>query len=47
MVDGSATRAQTGLLASTKTYSLTVPKDVPVGNFWSLTVYDMATWAFI
>jgi hypothetical protein len=24
-----------------------VPKDVPVNKFWSLTVYDMATWAFI
>ena len=22
-------------------------KDVPVDKFWSLTVYDMATWAFI
>jgi hypothetical protein len=30
-----------------KTYKLTVPKDVPVTKFWSLTVYDMATWAFI
>jgi hypothetical protein len=30
-----------------KTYKLTVPKDVPVNKFWSLTIYDMATWAFI
>ncbi len=30
-----------------KTYNLTVPEDVPVNKFWSLTVYDMATWAFI
>ena len=30
-----------------KTYKLTVPKDVPVNKFWSLTVFDMATWAFI
>jgi hypothetical protein len=30
-----------------KTYKLTVPEDVPVSKFWSLTVYDMATWAFI
>ena len=30
-----------------KMYKLTVPKDVPVNKFWSLTVYDMATWAFI
>lgn len=28
-------------------YALTVPADVPVNKFWSLTVYDMATWAFI
>jgi len=30
-----------------KTYKLTVPEDVPVDKFWSLTIYDMATWAFI
>ena len=30
-----------------KTYKLTVPEDVPVDQFWSLTIYDMATWAFI
>ena len=30
-----------------KTYSLTVPEDVPVSQFWSLTIYDMETWAFI
>ena len=30
-----------------KTYKLTVPEDVPVNKFWSLTIYDMATWAFI
>ena len=30
-----------------KTYKLNVPKDVPVSKFWSLTVYDMETWAFI
>jgi hypothetical protein len=30
-----------------KTYKLIVPKDVPVNKFWSLTIYDMATWAFI
>jgi len=30
-----------------KTYKLNVPKDVPVNKFWSLTIYDMATWAFI
>ena len=30
-----------------KTYKLRVPKDVPAKEFWSLTVYDRATWAFI
>ena len=35
------------LFQAGKTYSLTVPEDVPVSQFWSLTVYDMATWAFI
>ncbi len=35
------------LLEAGKTYSLTVPKDVPVEQFWSLTIYDRETWAFI
>ena len=35
------------LLQKGRTYALTVPKDVPVEQFWSLTVYDQATWAFI
>jgi hypothetical protein len=35
------------LFEAGKTYKLTVPKDVPINKFWSLTVYDMATWAFI
>jgi len=30
-----------------KTYALTVPEDVPIDKFWSLTVYDLETWAFI
>ena len=30
-----------------KNYRLRVPKDVPAKEFWSVTVYDMATWAFI
>src|SRR5262245_6075900 len=30
-----------------KTYKLRVPKDVPAKEFWSLTVYDRANWAFI
>ena len=35
------------LFKAGQTYALTVPKDVPVNKFWSLTVYDMETWAFI
>ena len=35
------------LLEAGKTYSLTVPADVPVSQFWSLTIYDRDTWAFI
>ena len=35
------------LFEAGKTYRLTVPKDVPIKQFWSLTVYDMETWAFI
>jgi hypothetical protein len=34
-------------LVAGKTYKLNVPKDVPVKQFWSLIVYDYATWAFI
>src|SRR5262245_56847719 len=34
-------------LAAGKNYKLTVPKDVPVKQFWALIVYDFATWAFI
>jgi len=34
-------------LAAGKTYKLRVPKDIPAKQFWSLTVYDRATWAFI
>jgi hypothetical protein len=30
-----------------KTYKLRLPKDIPAKEFWSLTVYDRATWAFI
>ena len=30
-----------------KTYKVRIPKDVPAGQFWSLTVYERATWAFI
>ena len=30
-----------------KTYRLRVPKDVPAKQFWSLTVYERGTWAFI
>jgi len=34
-------------LKAGKTYSLTIPKDMPVKQFWSLIVYDRDTWAFI
>ena len=34
-------------LEAGKTYKLRVPKDVPAKQFWSSTVYDRATWAFI
>ena len=30
-----------------KTYKVRVPKDVPARQFWSLTVYERATWAFV
>jgi len=30
-----------------KLYKLTVPRDMPVKQFWALTVYDRATFAFI
>lgn len=34
-------------LQAGKTYKLRMPKDVPAREFWSLTVYDRATWAFV
>lgn len=34
-------------LAAGKNYRLHVPKEVPAKQFWALTVYDAATWAFI
>jgi hypothetical protein len=34
-------------LEAGKTYKLTVPKDIPAKQFWSLTIYNRATWAFI
>jgi hypothetical protein len=34
-------------LEAGKTYRLRVPKDVPVRQFWSLTLYDNATWNFV
>jgi hypothetical protein len=35
------------LLEAGKTYKLTVPADVPVKQFWALTIYDRATCSFI
>jgi hypothetical protein len=34
-------------LVADKTYKVDVPKDVPVKQFWALTVYDRATFSFI
>ena len=34
-------------LEAGKTYRLRVPKDMPAKQFWSLTMYDRATWAFV
>jgi hypothetical protein len=30
-----------------KSYKIRVPKDMPAKQFWSITVYDYATWALI
>jgi hypothetical protein len=35
------------VLEAGKTYLLRIPKDIPAKQFWSLTVYDEATWAFL
>lgn len=35
------------LLEAGKLYKLTVPPDMPVKQFWALTVYDRATFSFI
>jgi hypothetical protein len=34
-------------LEAGKTYKLRVPRDIPAKQFWSLTMYDRATWAFV
>jgi hypothetical protein len=34
-------------LEAGKNYKLTVPNNVPVSQFWSLIIYDNATWAFL
>jgi hypothetical protein len=34
-------------LLAGKTYRITIPKDTPVGQYWSVTVYDAADYAFI
>ena len=47
MYVGTMSDANGDLLEAGKTYSLTVPKDVPVKQFWSLTIYDRDTYAFI
>jgi hypothetical protein len=35
------------LLVAGKTYKVTIPKEMPVKQFWALTVYDRATHSFI
>ena len=47
MYIGTLHDASGDVLEGGKTYSLTVPKNVPVSQFWSLTIYDRETWAFI
>ena len=42
MADKDGTPLQAGA-----SYSLTLPKDVPVKQFWSLIVYDRETYSFI
>jgi len=42
IADSAGRRLQAG-----KTYRLRVPEDVSAKQFWSLTVYDRATWAFV
>jgi hypothetical protein len=34
-------------LEAGKTYRLRAPKDMPAKQFWSLTMYDRRTWAFV
>mgnify|MGYP001816692265 CR=1 FL=1 len=34
-------------LQAGKIYKINVPKDIPAQQFWSVTVYDAATWAFL
>jgi hypothetical protein len=34
------------LLEAGENYSITIPKDIPADQFWSMTIYDHATWSF-
>ncbi len=34
-------------LVAGETYKITIPKDMPVAQFWALTIYDRATHSFI
>ncbi|WP_430813516.1 DUF1254 domain-containing protein [Carboxylicivirga sp. RSCT41] len=34
-------------LQADKLYKVRVPKDIPAKQFWAITIYDDATWAFI
>jgi hypothetical protein len=35
------------ILEASRIYKLRVPKDVPAKQFWSVTMYDRRTWAFV
>jgi len=35
------------LLEAGKNYSVHIPANIPAEQFWSLTMYDHATWSFI
>lgn len=39
--------ADGNILEPNETYQVTVPKNMPVEQFWALTVYDKATYSFI
>jgi hypothetical protein len=44
---GSFADSNGAALAGGRTYKITIPRDVPVKQFWSVIVYDQATMAFV